>query len=585
MKPLLRELALAQKLAKSPILIEFAKNESDIIAKKNGIRELETYRDFFYDKSYFFANVKTKNYFYNNKHNDHKNNQLRYTLNPENPESQWFFIQTKSKDSFFLNVDRDDYADETKETKVWINVVIKDKNKILGLTGTGINLTTFIASSIKSSEAGISNMLIDESGAIQAHVNEDNIDYRSVSKAFVDRKTIFKQMNDKDKKVLIEKMNMLKKSKNQSFVFFTKIKGKKHLLGISYIKEIEWYTISLLDIETVIGRESFIPFGILIIISLLLFFVISFILLKNRVANRIQKLNQTVRDYSIKMKLNLKKESSNDEISNLEVEFKDMISMISHNTTNLENLVLGRTQELMKEKEIAVKALDAEQTAIKQNLNFIDMFSHEYRTPLSVISTSVDLMEKKAEINNNLDFADLANSMRISIKKLIDLFELYLGNKKNKDSIILKQENFNLNTFIDDVIKNSKSLFSQSDILLNKNNINESSIFYGDSNLIKILLINILENSYKYSKNKKIEISISLKDNLSISIKDYGLGIKETDLPFIFEKYFRSESIKTKQGTGVGLYLVNKIVELHKGKIDIISKINEGTEITIKLPI
>jgi len=116
----------------------------------------------------------------------------------------------------------------------------------------------------------------------------------------------------------------------------------------------------------------------------------------------------------------------------------------------------------------------------------------------------------------------------------------------------------------------------------------EAHVFInGDLKQIKTLLINLLDNAIKYNKeNGKIDIKISKdQENLIIRISDTGIGIPEKELPYIFDRYFRAIKTKKMIGAGLGLNISKSIIDAHNGRIDVRSKVNEGTQFEIILPL
>ena len=108
-----------------------------------------------------------------------------------------------------------------------------------------------------------------------------------------------------------------------------------------------------------------------------------------------------------------------------------------------------------------------------------------------------------------------------------------------------------------------------------------------DKNCVKNILINLISNAIKFSpENKSIDV-ISLTDsqNIRLTVKDHGMGISEEDQKHLFERFFRAKNATNIQGTGLGLYIVTKYVDLMNGKIEFESKLNEGTTFNIILPI
>lgn len=349
--PLIRELALAQKMTTSPILLDWAENENDPEKKQKGIAELESFRRFFADKSYFFALKSSGNYYFNDAQNSFAGKQLRYRLNPEIEEDRWFFATLESGDDYRLNVD---YDEKLGVTKVWINVVIKKDDKTLGIAGSGIDLTEFINKVIGSNQPGITNILIDHDGAIQAYTKLDWIDYRSISKGAEKRKTIYSMLNSgKDQELFAAAMKECNKDQSAIPVFFGEIDGRRHLIGLTYIKEIDWYNVSILDIGKVLGKNHFVPFAGLLIFALVIFAALIYFLLNKFVFDRIERLDKSVRGFAKGVVPDYPKNPANDEVGNLEAGFKKMVRVVKENTDNLELRVIERTKELeIKNKDL-----------------------------------------------------------------------------------------------------------------------------------------------------------------------------------------------------------------------------------------
>nr|WP_262896847.1 ATP-binding protein [Fulvivirga sediminis] len=115
---------------------------------------------------------------------------------------------------------------------------------------------------------------------------------------------------------------------------------------------------------------------------------------------------------------------------------------------------------------------------------------------------------------------------------------------------------------------------------------NEDIVFHTDEKIIKNILINLLSNAIKYSE-ANTEITITLKEDpnlLSIKVKDQGIGIPEGEQKHMFERFFRAKNATNIQGTGLGLNIVKKYVDMLEGEITFTSKLNEGTTFSIDLP-
>ena len=354
LQPLIRDIALINKLASSPKLLKWAENENNPVLKKQGIAELESYRKIFHDKCYFIAFKSSLNYYYND--GSSKNcTHASYKLEPGKEENCWFFGTIKSGKDYLLNVDHDAKLDVTK---VWINWVLKDGDKILGVVGTGIDLKKFIDKVVENSQHGIINILVDDKGAIQVFEKLNEIDYRSISKPVSERKTFFERLErEKDKVALAKAIREAKLDKNNMPVFFAKVDGCIHLIGVGYMKEINWYNISMINVGEVICHKRFIPFATVTFVSIFIFLLLIYLLLKKFIFNRLLYLDQSVRAFSKGVVPDFSNIAS-DEIGKLEKSFEEMIKIIKANEDELEKKIKMRTAELEKKNSDLVNALN-----------------------------------------------------------------------------------------------------------------------------------------------------------------------------------------------------------------------------------
>ena len=171
---LMQEVALAENLTRSPIIADWALDETNPDKKARAIAELEQYRLAFADHSYFFVNNASGRYYYNDAQNSHAGNPYSFTVRRGNPSDDWYFATIGLDAGCHLNVDHDDELDVTK---VWINCVVKDGAMVLGVLGTGIDLTSFIRDVVDFPQTGVQSIFIDRSGAIQAHRDTRYIDF------------------------------------------------------------------------------------------------------------------------------------------------------------------------------------------------------------------------------------------------------------------------------------------------------------------------------------------------------------------------------------------------------------------------
>lgn len=214
---------------------------------------------------------------------------------------------------------------------------------------------------------------------------------------------------------------------------------------------------------------------------------------------------------------------------------------------------------------------------------FITNISHEIKTPLTSILSSVEILEEQAESNNPATIKCLnilskqANRLNSLIQDILSLSNIeMLQIKDNKDF-----KKFNLSTSI----LNSISICSASkDNIEIRTNLEEIE-YTGNSYLIEQAITNLVMNAIKYSKSKTIDISTIKKENsIEIRVKDYGVGVPKEHLARLFERFYRVDKARSRNlgGTGLGLAIVKNIAELHGGSVSVTS--NNGCEFIIELP-
>ncbi len=241
---------------------------------------------------------------------------------------------------------------------------------------------------------------------------------------------------------------------------------------------------------------------------------------------------------------------------------------------------------LGKEKKKVEQALQAERTAIQQNLNFTDMLLHEYRTPLSVITTSLDLLDKKNGSKNSGIDNQLAK-IRKSSDRLRNIFEISLDEKRiNDGSLRLDKQKINLGDILKTAIEYTRHTYP--DYVVNYRSLASGEMnLNGENELMMTALTNLLDNACKYSEPAKDIFTLLSRENdfANITITNTGIEIQPDELAQVFDKYYRAPGVGAQTGAGVGLYLVKKIINMHHGKVSITSNKEGVTKVQIQLPL
>jgi PAS domain S-box-containing protein len=246
------------------------------------------------------------------------------------------------------------------------------------------------------------------------------------------------------------------------------------------------------------------------------------------------------------------------------------------------------TKLKMAEAEI-LKSLANETNSNKLKSQFISLVSHEFRTPLATIQSSIDLFKLKVErLDTKLmpDFDNTYKTVLGEISKLTELMNTFLLKEKLTQTVIQPNKVLtNLNDFYSDILNDISVSNNNKEVKLNMPAEQRSGMV--DVSMMMIVLQNIISNAFKYSSksDKAPEMSVIYKEKIyDIVVKDYGIGIPETDLPNIFNAFYRATNVENIQGTGVGLNIVKEYISVLNGTIIIQNNLAEGTNVTITLP-
>ena len=230
--------------------------------------------------------------------------------------------------------------------------------------------------------------------------------------------------------------------------------------------------------------------------------------------------------------------------------------------------------------------MDRLESSFSQMSQFSSDASHELRTPLTVLKGQSELTlgkERKPKEYQEVISSNLEEIQYMS-KVLEDLFML---SKSDENQIALDYESVDLKLLIEEICRHAQIIASEKNIKIITAYIERIQV-YGDPVRLRQMIWNVIVNGIKYTQPDG-EVTISLqekKDIALITIQDNGIGISSSDLPQIFNRFYRVDKARSREegGTGLGLSICKFIVDAHKGSIDIESTLGEGTKFKIKLP-
>lgn len=255
----------------------------------------------------------------------------------------------------------------------------------------------------------------------------------------------------------------------------------------------------------------------------------------------------------------------------------------------LEFKVAERTQMLqdtLKELELSrdnlSHALDKEKQLNDMKSRFVSMASHEFRTPLSTILSSITLLSKYTSTEEQLKREVHIDRIKASVSTLTGILEEFLSLGKIEDGKVEpKWVEFSLPELIGSVVRQMDPLRKKGQLIKQEHFGNEQIVL--DPGLLKNILINLINNAIKFSaENSTITVTTKLnKEDVMLSIKDEGLGISKEDQQHLFERFFRGTNVTNIQGTGLGLHIVSRYIQLMNGAISCKSELEKGTEFII----
>lgn len=264
--------------------------------------------------------------------------------------------------------------------------------------------------------------------------------------------------------------------------------------------------------------------------------------------------------------------------------------------SGLENYVIAFIIDITvrKEKEISEKeyrkkiaeilsSLRKEKELNDMKSKFVSLASHEFKTPLSTILSSASLLSKYNLTEEQIHRDKHIERIKFAVRNLNGILNEFLSiSKIENGKISVHYLNFNLEEFIQSICNELQDLLKPGQQILYHHE-GEKTVSL-DVDLLRTIISNLLANAIKFSeKNSLIQVNSQCSlEEIFIKVRDNGYGISEEDKERLFERFFRGGNVLTIPGTGLGLHIVSKYVELMRGSIQINSELNKGTEICIE---
>ena len=349
-----RETALCLKLADDQAIVGWLRNEADAAAEATALSQLGSYQRLFRDQTIFIAAAGSRRYFVSTRN---QSITAAVVLDPANPGDRWFFETLTGSADFWINVNYDAFLDEIR---VWINTALRDEaGTMVGVAGTGMDLSTFLASLVEHDERQLTSVIVNGEGQILAYRDRAIIEHNARVAVDADRIDIYQLFDQPaDRAVLGETLAALASTRISAggldmppVLLRLRYGGAPVTTALAAIPELGWYNLVMVEDSLVIGPGDFVPFLLATVLSLSLILGIVLVQLDQLVLRPLGALtaaaNQVAKgDY----RLNLALENRN-ETGLLAGAFRFMTGRINDYTAHLEQMVAERTSELAESRD------------------------------------------------------------------------------------------------------------------------------------------------------------------------------------------------------------------------------------------
>lgn len=216
--------------------------------------------------------------------------------------------------------------------------------------------------------------------------------------------------------------------------------------------------------------------------------------------------------------------------------------------------------------------------------DFVSNVSHEMKTPIAVIKNYAELLQmKQVEESTRIEYAKTIESAATRLSNLIgNILKL---NKLENQTIIIEEEQYDVCRQLCECILQFEDAWDEKEIVL-ETQIEDTAMVRADANLLELVWNNLLSNAIKFTeKGGSVTVcQTSQQNHITVTISDTGCGIAKESVNHIFDKFYQGDLSHSKEGNGLGLALVKRVLELMDGEIQVVSEEGKGSAFTVTLP-
>ncbi|MDA8426355.1 MAG: SpoIIE family protein phosphatase [Treponema sp.] len=341
-----RDLALSRKLADDPTIVRWMLRENDPRRRELAFAQLESYRRFLRDGANFLAIKSSLSYY---ARTPVSTGVEKARLDPGNPADRWFFQAISANKDYSLNVDHNAMLGENR---VWINVLVRSEDGTpIGIAGCGLDLTNFLATLLDNPERGVTTIIVDARGALQAYRDRDLIAHNAEAERDAEKIDVYSLVTRAADRDELRRGLGLAEAGKPVGVMSISFLGRRQLCSISSLPELGWYDLAIVDAGSVIGISDFVPVAIVTLAALAAVLAAVIAAANRLVVRPIGRLTEAAGlvaagSYDIALP-----DGPRNEIGRLGASFRIMAEKVKVYTTGLESLVGERTRELRAANE------------------------------------------------------------------------------------------------------------------------------------------------------------------------------------------------------------------------------------------
>lgn len=248
-------------------------------------------------------------------------------------------------------------------------------------------------------------------------------------------------------------------------------------------------------------------------------------------------------------------------------------------------LVIRNITRRKKAEAEMIQAINKERSLNEMKSRFVSMASHEFRTPLSTILSSISLVDRYEGEQERDKRSKHIERIKSSVKNLTEILNDFLSLEKlEAGKVEVNPSTFDLKLLCEETTEELMISATKGQQIVYRH-INGDTTITADKQLLRNILINLLNNAIKYSKpDGLIEFYSDTSNSVLIKVKDHGIGIPPEDQKQLFDRFFRAGNVTAIQGTGLGLNIVRRYTKLLNGEINFTSELNQGTTFTVTFP-